>query len=67
VQDRQGFLGSARAMAESIFQFRAHLSEGELVGDFSLEDQHGNTVTLDDLVATGPLVLFFYQRTMTPG
>ena len=26
------------------------LSEGELVGDFSLSDQHGNTVTLDDLV-----------------
>lgn len=43
------------------------LSEGELVGDFSLSDQHGNTVTLDDLVATGPLVLFFYLRTNTVG
>lgn len=43
------------------------LSEGDLVGDFSLKDQHGNTVTLDDLVATGPLVLFFYLRTNTVG
>jgi len=41
------------------------LSKGDLVGDFSLQDQHGNTVTLDDLVASGPLVLFFYYKAMT--
>lgn len=43
------------------------LSRGDVVRNFSLSDQHGNTVTLDDLVATGPLVLFFYLRTNTVG
>lgn len=33
------------------------LSEGEIVGDFSLSDQHGNKVTLAKLLETGPLLL----------
>lgn len=40
---------------------------GELVGDFELADQHGSLVTLVSLVETGPLVLFFYPKAMTPG
>ena len=43
------------------------LSQGDVVENFSLSDQHGNTVSLDELVATGPLVLFFYLRTNTVG
>ena len=43
------------------------LSDGDIVGDFSLSDQHGNTVTLDSLVETGPVVLFFYPKAMTTG
>jgi len=42
------------------------MNVGDHVGDFSLEDQDGNTVTLESLL-TGPLVLYFYIKAMTPG
>lgn len=40
---------------------------GDTVDDFSLEDQHGNQVSLASLLETGPLVVYFYIKAMTPG
>ena len=39
---------------------------GELVQDFTLPDQDGNTVHLTDF-AGSPVVLFFYPKADTPG
>jgi len=39
----------------------------DLVHDFISTDQHGNSVRLSELVANGPMVLFFYPKAMTPG
>ena len=35
--------------------------------DFEALDQHGNTVTLHDLLEMGPVVVYFYPKAMTPG
>ncbi len=43
------------------------MEPSDIVDDFSATDQNGDTVTLSDLVSTGPLVLFFYPKAMTPG
>ena len=43
------------------------LEEGDLVHDFELLDQNGTAVALSDLVESGPVVLFFYPKAMTPG
>ena len=43
------------------------MNVGDTVEDFSALDQDGNSVTLSDLLAEGPLVLFFYPKAMTPG
>lgn len=40
---------------------------GDEVQEFSLEDQHGDTVSLTSLLADGPLVVYFYIKAMTPG
>jgi peroxiredoxin Q/BCP len=40
---------------------------GDTVEDFTLEDQHGNPVSLSALLETGPLVVYFYIKAMTPG
>ncbi len=40
---------------------------GDVVQDFSALDQNGEEVTLVDLVAEGPLVLYFYIKAKTPG
>jgi thioredoxin-dependent peroxiredoxin len=40
---------------------------GDLVPDFELPDQTGQPRRLSDLLADGPLVLFFYPAAMTPG
>ncbi len=40
---------------------------GELVEDFSAPDQNGTIRDLSDLVSSGPVVLFFYPKAMTPG
>lgn len=40
---------------------------GDKVEDFTLEDQHGNPVTLSGLLESGPLVIYFYIKAMTPG
>ena len=43
------------------------LSAGDLVPDFTLADQTGTERSLDELLADGPVVLFFYPKAMTSG
>jgi peroxiredoxin Q/BCP len=43
------------------------MREGDRVEDFSAVDQSGASVTLTGLLESGPLVLFFYPKAMTPG
>lgn len=43
------------------------MNVGDTVADFTLPDQHGEPVRLYDLLDTGPVVLFFYPKAMTPG
>ncbi len=43
------------------------LKPGSTAPDFALEDAHGNTVTLDELLKQGPLILYFYPADFTPG
>ena len=40
---------------------------GETVEAFELLDQHGTAVTLAELLDSGPAVLYFYIKAMTPG
>ena len=40
---------------------------GDTVEDFTLEDQNGSPVTLTGLLESGPLVVYFYIKAMTPG
>ncbi len=43
------------------------MERGDLVEDFALCNDEGNEVTLESLVAHGPVVLFFYPVAMSPG
>ena len=43
------------------------IEAGEQAPEFSLKDQDGTTWTLADLLADGPLVLYFYPADFTPG
>lgn len=43
------------------------VNRGDRVTDFELPDQTGTTRTLTELLADGPIVLFFYPAAMTPG
>ncbi len=40
---------------------------GDKVADFEAPDQTGTATKLSDLLASGPVVLFFYPKAMTPG
>jgi peroxiredoxin Q/BCP len=40
---------------------------GEVVPDFTLSDQFGESRTLSTLVSDGPIALFFYPAAMTTG
>ena len=40
---------------------------GDVVDDFELPDETGTPRKLSDLLANGPVVLFFYPAAMTPG
>ncbi|MFC9788953.1 peroxiredoxin [Rhodococcus sp. NPDC127528] len=42
------------------------METGQLAPDFALPDQDGTVRTLSELVADGPLVLFFYPAAFTP-
>jgi len=41
--------------------------EGDVVPEFELPDQTGTKRSLTELLAAGPVVLFFYPAAMTPG
>ena len=43
------------------------MKTGDTVVDFELPDQTGTPRRLSDLLADGPVVLFFYPAAMTPG
>lgn len=43
------------------------MDEGDRVADFTAVDQEGASVSLTGLLESGPLVLFFYPKAMTPG
>jgi thioredoxin-dependent peroxiredoxin len=43
------------------------IAQGDRVDDFELPDQTGTTRSLTELLADGPIVLFFYPAAMTPG
>ena len=43
------------------------VGQGDVVEDFQLPDQHGVPRRLSELLAGGPVVLFFYPAAMTAG
>lgn len=43
------------------------LNVGDVVPEFELADQHGQMRPLSELLADGPVVLFFYPKAMTTG
>jgi peroxiredoxin Q/BCP len=43
------------------------MEEGDLAPDFELPDENGIPRRLSDLLANGPVVLYFYPAAMTPG
>lgn len=43
------------------------MQPGDLVDDFALSDHSGTERRLSDLLANGPVVLFFYPAAMTSG
>ena len=43
------------------------LKVGDRAPAFDLEDQDGKPVSLDLLLANGPLVIYFYPADFTPG
>jgi thioredoxin-dependent peroxiredoxin len=43
------------------------LENGTIAPEFTLQDQDGTTHTLKSLLATGPLILYFYPADFTPG
>lgn len=43
------------------------LTAGQKAPEFSLLDQHGNTVVLSDLLKSGAVLVYFYPKAMTPG
>ena len=43
------------------------MKTGEVVPDFEAKNQNGELVSLSSLLESGPIVLFFYPKAMTPG
>lgn len=43
------------------------MKRGDQVDEFELPDQTGTVRSLTELLASGPIVLFFYPAAMTPG
>jgi len=43
------------------------MKKGERITPFSLQDQHGEEVCIDDYIGKQPLVIYFYPKDETPG
>ena len=43
------------------------MNVGDTVANFTLDDQNGNPVSFDSLIAEGPVVVYFYIKAMTSG
>ncbi len=43
------------------------MNVGDTVKGFTLDDQHGNPVSFDSLVESGPVVVYFFIKAMTSG
>jgi thioredoxin-dependent peroxiredoxin len=43
------------------------MHSGDVAPDFTLSDQNGKSVTLSNLLTSGPVVIFFYPAAMTTG
>jgi peroxiredoxin Q/BCP len=43
------------------------IKPGDRAPDFELDDDQGRPTKLSDLLAEGPVVLYFYPKAMTPG
>lgn len=43
------------------------LTAGAKVPHFTLQDQHGNSVSLADSLKQGPVLVYFYPKASTPG
>ncbi len=43
------------------------LKVGDQAPSFELTEHHGETITLEELLAKGALVLYFYPADFTPG
>ncbi|OKH85449.1 peroxiredoxin [Mycobacterium sp. ST-F2] len=43
------------------------MKRGDVVAEFNLPDQTGTNRSLTELLANGPIALFFYPAAMTPG
>ena len=46
-------------------RYGARMDVGDVVDDFELPDETGTPRKLSDLLANGPVVLFFYPAAMT--
>lgn len=42
------------------------MKRGDQVGDFAAVNEDGEEVRFSDLLAAGPVVLFFYPKAKTP-
>jgi thioredoxin-dependent peroxiredoxin len=51
----------------ALARYVAAMERGDTVEDFTLPDETGTPRTLSDLLANGPVVLFFYPAAMTMG
>ena len=45
----------------------AALKVGDRAPDFTLSDEHGQQVTLSNLLAKGSVILAFFTKAFTPG
>lgn len=43
------------------------LKVGDKAPDFELDSDAGTTLSLGDLIETGPIIIYFYPADFTPG
>ncbi len=57
----------APTFSDHLHQLKGRVKTGDLAPEFTAVDQNGATVRLTDMLADGPVVLFFYPKAFTPG